>query len=28
VPGVGSSVASLLSYIQAKRKAKNPETFG
>jgi putative tricarboxylic transport membrane protein len=28
VPGVGSSVASLISYIQAKRKAKNPETFG
>jgi putative tricarboxylic transport membrane protein len=28
VPGVGSSVASLLSYIQAKRKDKNPESFG
>ncbi len=28
VPGVGSSVASLMSYIQARRKDKNPESFG
>ena len=28
IPGVGSSVANLLSYIQAKRKASNPESFG
>jgi len=28
VPGVGSSVANLLSYIQTKRKAPNPESFG
>jgi len=28
VPGVGSSVANLLSYIQTKRKDKNPESFG
>ncbi|MDB4528482.1 tripartite tricarboxylate transporter permease [Pseudomonadales bacterium] len=28
IPGVGSSVANLLSYIETKRKDKNPESFG
>jgi len=28
IPGVGSSVANLLSYIQTKRKDKKPESFG
>ena len=28
VPGVGSSVASLMSYMQARRKDKNPGSFG
>lgn len=28
VPGVGSSVANLLSYIETKRKHKEPESFG
>lgn len=28
VPGVGSSIANLLSYIQTKRKDPNPESFG
>jgi putative tricarboxylic transport membrane protein len=28
IPGVGSSVGNLISYAQAKRAAKNPETFG
>ncbi len=28
VPGVGSSVANLLSYIATKRKHKNPDSFG
>lgn len=28
VPGVGSSVANLLSYIQTKRKDPNPDSFG
>ncbi|MEM7015776.1 MAG: tripartite tricarboxylate transporter permease [Pseudomonadota bacterium] len=28
VPGVGSSIANLLSYIETKRRAPDPETFG
>ncbi|RAI02083.1 hypothetical protein DLJ53_11960 [Acuticoccus sediminis] len=28
VPGVGSSVANLVSYSETRRRAKNPETFG
>jgi putative tricarboxylic transport membrane protein len=28
VPGIGSSVANLLSYIATKRKSDNPESFG
>lgn len=28
VPGVGSSIANLISYAEVKRKAKDPETFG
>lgn len=28
IPGVGSSVANLLSYLQTKRKDKDPESFG
>src|SRR5690554_6675852 len=28
VPGIGSSVANLVSYGTAKRRSKNPETFG
>jgi len=28
VPGVGSSVSNLLSYIETKRRDKNPESFG
>ena len=28
VPGIGSSVANLLSYITTKRKHKEPESFG
>ncbi len=28
VPGVGSSISNLLSYIETKRRDKNPESFG
>jgi len=28
IPGVGSSVANLLSYVAAKRKSEHPESFG
>lgn len=28
VPGIGTTVASYLSYMTAKRRSKNPETFG
>jgi len=28
IPGVGSSIANLLSYVETKRRARNPESFG